>query len=197
MISFYINGEPVEVQLEGEETIGDVLKSFEMTCEENAAAVIGITVDGTTITADTFDAEAGKPLGADTKFEFSVVTKDSIKQSFAALSQLFAELSEQMENVPVALQSGKNKEVSESIKKVADSIDNFCHIAALATLFPKDFSNTKIEGKDFSDFFQEFSPVLVDFEQALANNDTVLIGDLSEYEICPRLKAISTALTQV
>ena len=146
MISFYINGEPVEVQLEGEETIGDVLKSFEMTCEENAAAVIGITVNGTTITADTFDAEAGKPLGADTKFEFSVVTKDSIKQSFAALSQLFAELSEQMENVPVALQSGKNKEVSESIKKVADSIDNFCHIAALATLFPKDFSNTKIEG---------------------------------------------------
>ena len=197
MISFYINGEPVEVQLEGEETIGDVLKSFEMTCEENSAAVIGITVDGTTITADTFDAEAGKPLGADTKFEFSVVTKDSIKQSFAALSQLFAELSEQMENVPVALQSGKNKEVSESIKKVADSIDNFCHIAALATLFPKDFSNTKIEGKDFSDFFQEFSPVLVDFEQALTNNDTVLIGDLSEYEICPRLKAISTALTQV
>ena len=102
-----------------------------------------------------------------------------------------------MENVPVALQSGKNKEVSESIKKVADSIDNFCHIAALASLFPQDFSNTKIEGKDFSDFFQEFSPVLVDFEQALANNDTVLIGDLSEYEICPRLKAISTALTQV
>ena len=194
MISFYINGEPVEVQLEGEETIGDVLKSFEITCEENSAAVIGITVDGTTITAETFDSEAGKPLGKDTKFEFSVVTKDSIKQSFAALSQLLSELSEQMENVPVALQSGKNKEVSESIKKVADSIDNFCHIAALASLFPQDFSKTKIEGKDFSEFFQEFSPVLVDFEQALSNNDTVLIGDLSEYEICPRLKAISQAL---
>ena len=197
MISFYINGEAVDVQLEGEETIGDVLKSFEMTCEENATAVIGITVDGTTITADTFDSEAGKALGPNTKFEFSVVTRDSIKQSFEALAQLFSELSEQMENVPVALQSGKNKEVSESIKKVADSIDNFCHIAALASLFPQDFSNTKIEGKDFSDFFQEFSPVLVDFEQALSNNDTVLIGDLSEYEICPRLKAISTALSQV
>ena len=194
MISFYINGEAVEVQLEGEETIGDILKSFEMTCEENSAAVIGISVDGNTITADTFDNEAGKPLGKDTKFEFSVVTKDSIKQSFSALAQLFSELSVQMENVPVALQSGKNKEVSESIKKVADSIDNFCHIAALASLFPQDFSNTKIEGKDFSEFFEEFSPVLIDFEQALSNNDTVLIGDLSEYEICPRLKAISQAL---
>ena len=197
MISFYINGDPVEVQLEGEETIGDVLKSFEITCEENSAAVIGITVDGKTITAQTFDEEAVKPLGKDTKFEFSVVTKDSIKQSFAELSKLFDELSLQMENVPVALQSGKNTQVSDSIKKVADSIDNFCHIAALASLFPQDFGTTKIDGKQFADFFQDFSPILSDFEQALTNNDTVLIGDLSEYEICPRLKAISQALNEM
>lgn len=197
MISFYINGEQVEVQLEGEETIGDVLKSFEITCEENSAAVIGITVDGKTITAQTFDEEATKPLGKDTKFEFSVVTKDSIKQSFVELAKLFSELSEQMENIPVALQSGKNAQASESIKKVADSIDNFCHIAALASLFPQDFGTTKIDGKQFSEFFEDFSPVLSDFEQALANNDTVLIGDLSEYEICPRLKAISQALNEM
>ena len=33
-----------------------------------------------------------------------------------------------------------------------------------------------------------------DFEDALQNNDTVMLGDLSEYEICPRLKEISKAL---
>ena len=93
MISFYINGDPVEVQLEGEETIGDVLKSFEITCEENSAAVIGINVDDKPITAETFDNEAAKPLGKDTKFDFSVVTKDSIRESFTALSRLFEELS--------------------------------------------------------------------------------------------------------
>ena len=165
-----------------------------MTCEENAAAVIGICVDGKTITAESFDEEADKALGKDTKFEFSVVTKDSIKQSFAELSKLFTELSQEMENVPLALQSGKNKEVSNSIKNVADSIDNFCHIATLASLFPQDFGTATIDGKQFSDFFKDFSPILADFEQALTNNDTVLIGDLSEYEICPRLKAISQAL---
>ena len=197
MISFYINGEPVDVQLEGEETIGDVLKSFEITCEQNNAAVIGITVDQTTVTAQDFDTIAAKPLGKDTKFEFSVVTKDSIQQAFTALSGLFDELSQKMEEVPVALQTGKNNEVSESIKKVADSIDQFCHIAALATLFPQDFNNTKINYMPFNDFFADFSPILLDFEQALQNNDTVLIGDLSEYEICPRLKAISAALKNV
>ena len=52
MIAFYINGQQVDVQLEDEQTIGDVLKSFEATCEENKAAVIGITVDGKQITAE-------------------------------------------------------------------------------------------------------------------------------------------------
>ena len=81
MIEFYINGQQVEVQIEDEQTTGDVLRSFEATCEENEAAVIGITVDGRKITADVFDEEAQKPLGANTKFEFSIVTKNEIKAS--------------------------------------------------------------------------------------------------------------------
>ena len=55
MIEFYINGQKIDVQIEDEETIGDVLHSFELTCEENKAAVIGILVDGKQITADIFD----------------------------------------------------------------------------------------------------------------------------------------------
>ncbi len=194
MISFYINGQQVEVQLEDEQTIGDVLKSFEATCEENKAAVIGIIVDGKQITADIFDEEAAKALGKDTKFEFSIVTENDIKASFSKLSELFGQLANQMEEVPVALQSGKNLEVSESIKKLADSIDQFCHIATLASLFPETFSSESLNGINFKDFFAEFSPILKDFEDALQNNDTVMLGDLSEYEICPRLKAISESL---
>ena len=194
MIDFFINGQKVDVQIEDEQTIGDVLKSFESTCEENEAAVIGITVDGKQITAELFDEEAAKPLGKDSKFEFSIVTKNDIKASFAKLAELFNELALQMEGVPVALQSGKNLEVSESIKKLADSIDQFCHIATLASLFPETFTASSLGGMNFKDFFADFSPILKDFEDALQNNDTVMLGDLSEYEICPRLKEISEAL---
>lgn len=194
MVEFYINGQQVEVQLEDEQTVGDVLKSFESTCEENDAAVIGITVDSKQITAELFDEEAAKPLGSNTKFEFSIVTKNDIKASFEKLSELFNELAAQMEGVPVALQSGKNAEVSESIKKLADSIEQFCHVATLASLFPDTFSTSSLNGISFKDFFAEFSPILKDFEDALQNNDTVMLGDLSEYEICPRLKEISKAL---
>ena len=194
MIDFFINGQKIDVQIEDEQTIGDVLSSFEKTCEENRAAVIGIAVDGKTITAETFDDEALKPLSKNMKFEFSVVTKSDIQMSLTKLSELFANLAGQMESVPSALQSGKNKEVSESIKNVADSIDQFCHVAALASLFPETFKIINIDGVSFKDFFADFSPILKDFEDALKNNDTVMIGDLSEYEICPRLQAISKAL---
>ena len=94
MMKFYINGNEVQVTIEAEKTVGDVLKSFEITCEENQAAVIGITVNGVQITAETFDEEAAKSLTDDMKFEFTVVTKDSIKDAFVNLSELFNNLSE-------------------------------------------------------------------------------------------------------
>ncbi|MCR4579343.1 MAG: hypothetical protein K5681_03245 [Treponema sp.] len=197
MIEFYINGQQIDVKIEDEETIGDVLHSFEEICEENEASVIGITVNENKITAENFDEEAKKALEGNEKFDFTVITKDDIKQSFIKLSELFSELSEKMEEIPSELQNGKNQEVSESIKKLADSIDQFSHTAALASLYPESFSNTSIDGMSFNDFFGDFSPVLKDFEEALQNNDTVTIGDLSEYEICPRLKAIAKALKEM
>ena len=62
-MDFYVNGEKIDVKLEDEKTIGDVLKSFEVTCEENNAAVIGISINGKTITADIFDEESKKIIG--------------------------------------------------------------------------------------------------------------------------------------
>lgn len=194
MIEFYVNGQKIEVQLENEQTIGDILQSFEQTCEDNNAAVIGITVNGKVITADIFDDEIKNRLTDDIKFEFTVVTVQEIKDSFIKLSELFNQLSEQMEKVPVELQNGHNQEVSQSINTLADSIEQFCHVATLASLFPDTFTNTKVNDMNFQDFFADLSNMLKDFEDALQNNDTVMIGDLSEYEICPRLRAISDSL---
>ena len=41
-MDFYINDEKIDITLEEEKTVGDVLKSFEITCEENETAVIGL-----------------------------------------------------------------------------------------------------------------------------------------------------------
>lgn len=195
-MNFLINGEKIDVSLENEKTVGDVLSSFEVMCEQNHAAVIGISIDGRQVTAESFDEESEKPVSAEMKFEFNVVTKDHLKESFTHLSKLFVELSQRMQQIPVDLQCGKIRESNTAIKNVADGIQEFCHIATLSALFPE-YTITKIDEKPFSEFFSEFTPVLADFEEALKSNDTVTVGDLSEYEICPRLEAIAKALEEL
>ena len=129
------------------------------------------------------------------KLENTNINNKKIKKSISfENSKIFNAQLRKMEEIPVELQNGKNSQAIESIKNLADSIDEFCHIAALASLFPETFTNTNIDGKNFKDFFADFSQILLDYEQALQNNDTVLLGDLSEYEICPRLVSISQAL---
>lgn len=192
-MEFYINGEKADITLDSEKTVGDVLRGFEMSCEENDSAVIGITLNGEQITAEKFDDISKKALDDNMSFSFNVVTHQNIKDAFKNLSSLFKALADKMQNIPVELQSGKAKQANESIKSLADSIDEFCHIATLASLF-QDYTEVKISGQSFSDFFKDFSPILTDFEDALKSNDTVTVGDLSEYEICPRLISISETL---
>ena len=193
-MDLFVNGTKIDVTLEDEKTIGDVLRSFEITCEENDAAVIGIRADGKKVDASSFDEYAKLPLTASTKIEFEVVTKQSIADSFKKLSTLFASLAERMERVGVDLQSGKGKEATASIAELADNIEVFCRTASLASLFPDTYGAIVVDGKQVSDFFADLTPVLSDFEEALKANDTVLVGDLAEYEICPRLKLASKAL---
>ncbi len=188
-----MNGEKIDATLENEKTVGDILKSFELTCEENDAAVIGIIINGKNVTADDFDEISKEEIKDSTKIEFSVVTKQTIADSFKKTADLFKKLEQEMKKIPVQFQNGKEKEANLSIKSLADSIEDFCHIAALASLF-KEYSIVSIDGKPFNDFFADFSPILSDFEQALKDNDTVTIGDLAEYEICPRLQAIAETL---
>ena len=197
MVEIYINGQLVDSQIEDEETVSDVLKSFELTCEENEAAVIGIIVNGKQITAETFDKEGERRLTNNEKFEFSVVTKNGIKESFKKLSELFNELSKQMEKLPIELQKGNKLEVSQIIQGLADNVEEFSHLANLASLFPDTFNCIEENGLNIGDFFKDFSEILKDFEQALQNNDSVMIGDLAEYEICPRLQSISETLNKI
>ncbi|MCQ2598408.1 MAG: hypothetical protein MJ181_11250 [Treponema sp.] len=193
-MDFYINGEKIDVSIESEKTVGDVLHSFAQECENNKAAVVGIKVNGKVIAVDHFEEAAKAALSGNEKFEFEVVTEPALRESFSRFSEELNVLADEIEQVPSLFISGKSSEANNSIKKLADAIDQFCHLAALASLFPETFNTAKIGDKNFTEFFEDFSPILTDFENALATNDTVLTGDLCEYEICPRLHDMANAL---
>jgi hypothetical protein len=157
-------------------------------------ATVGITIDGKKIDADSFDTAAAQVLAPETKIEMTVIAAAELQNSFKQLIGTFGTLAQKMKQVPVDLQSGKDAEAGKTVTELADRMDEFCHLTALSALFPDKYGTLKIDGKTVSEFFADFSGILSDFEKGLESSDTVMIGDLSEYEISPRLEAIVCAL---
>ena len=189
-----VNGNDIDITLENERTVGEVLKAFEEEAAKNEATTVSISIDGKNISAQEFDEAIMQPLKEDTLIELSVVSKADIRAAFSASKEKFAELSESLKNVSVLLQSGKDGEANATIAVLAGEIDRLCHTATLGALFPEEFQKLLVNGMDVGSFFEEFAPVLKDFEDALSAKDTVTIGDLAEYEISPRLRNIADAI---
>lgn len=196
-MTLFVNGQNLDITLENEKTVGDVLKSFELEAEKSELATIKICLNKKEITSEEFDTIISEPLEKDTLLELTVISKGEVISALEDSAGKFTELAEQLEEIPVMLQSAKDSEANSIITTLAKEIDIFCHTTALSALFPDVYSKLTIDGKDIGTFFSEFSPVLSDFEEALKSKDTVTIGDLSEYEISPRLTSISEAINSI
>lgn len=193
-MEFFVNGQKLDITLQDEKTIGDVLRAFEVSCEENKLATIGINVNGKNISAEDFDSTAAQELKDDTKIDVTVISEDSVADAFKKTSEQLNNVIGLLQNVPVEMQSGKDGKAKQSIIMLTDVMNNFCSTVTWASLFPERFGNLNVDGKNMSEFLAEFSPILKDFSDALENQDSVLIGDLAEYEICPRLESLSKSI---
>ena len=191
-----VNGNNIDITLENERTVGEVLKSFEEEAAKNDATTVSIVLNGKAVPAQDFEKAIQEPISEDTVLELSVISKNDIKQAFTLSAQNFAQLSQQLSQVSILLQSGKDKDANQIIADLATEIDRFCHTATLSALFPDTYQKLLIDGKEIGTFFEDFAPVLKDFEEALKGKDTVTVGDLAEYEIGPRLNSIAQALNK-
>lgn len=193
-MDFFVNGEKLDITLQGEKTIGEVLQSFEVSCEQNKLATVGLAINGKNINAEEFESVLQQELKDDTKIETSVISETAVKESFNLTAKEINDVIELLKNVPVEMQSGKDAHAKQTIIKLSDVMNAFCNTVTWSSLFPETFGNIKIGDLSLSDFLSDFSPILKDFSDALENTDSVLIGDLAEYEICPRLESLSHTL---
>ena len=193
-MELFINGQKLDITLENEKTVGDVLRSFEQTASQNRCATIGIQIDGKKIEAQDFDEAAAAEIDSVKKIELSVVQEDAVAEAFKNAAADINDTVGLMAQIPAQLQSGGDSKARASIARLADTVDNFCHIIALSTLFPERFGKIKIDGKNLSGFFEDFMPIFNDLNGALESGDTVTLGDLAEYEISPRLSSLAEAV---
>ena len=193
-MDLYINGQKLDITLEDEKTVGDVLRSFEKTAAQNKCATVGIQIDGKQVNAEDFDKAAEAPIDSAKRIDLSVVSEDAVCDAFKSAAENIKDTVELLGQIPVQLQNGGDSKAKASITRLADTVDNFCHIIALSTLFPGKFAAIKVDGKSLSAFFEDFMPVFNDLNGALSSGDTVALGDLAEYEISPRLTALAEAV---
>ena len=184
-----INGQPLTFTLENEKTIGDILNALEKQFEENESTIIEIVLNGKNVTADEIDSLSSREILDTDSIAVTSVCADGIIQSLKELASDFEPLCSELEELPVLMQQNNDKKSFDIINRFAESFDILCHLATLSSLFPAKFEGKLIAEKSLTEFLKDFSPVLTDFEQSLKNKDTVLTGDLAEYELKPRLEA--------
>ena len=100
---------------------------------------------------------------------------DPEKQAASAAVAL-ASMAENLDDVAVKLQTGKDKAAMETIVRLTELLQAFMRPMAW------------ISGdEDVKKIVDDMTGILAELEEALKAGDTVLIGDLLEYEIKPRL----------
>lgn len=106
-----------------------------------------------------------------------------LKAGARALSELIPRLSE----VSVLLQTGKDQEAMGSViefTEISEKLIRLYHSIEDQGL--SDLADVRIEELSFSEFYTQLNVILRELEEAFHSQDSVLIGDLLEYEIAPR-----------
>jgi hypothetical protein len=199
-VIIYINGIEADITLDTEKTLGDVLASLDREFDAHDAAIIGVELEGSQIPEADIDNALGRDIAGIQTLSLAVMTAPEVLEAMKGLCADFEALAARLEDVPVQLQSGKQGDAATAIRDAADTINTFCFYGRALNLFggaeagQGKFDSLLVEGKPLADFFADFTPILQDFCGALENSDIVMIGDLAEYEIKPRVSALANAL---
>lgn len=189
-----LNGQEIGFTLENEKTVGDVLRSLELECEKNNATIIRIAVNGSDIQAEKIDELNTLTVENCDTADITTISSSDIIASMKDLLPELEKLAANLEELPVTLQGSDMNKAGAVIKSFTDQFDVLCHLTTLTALFPDVFSSKTIDGMSISDFIKSFSPILKDFENAFSSSDTVLTGDLAEYELKPRIESYINAV---
>jgi hypothetical protein len=99
-----------------------------------------------------------------------------------------------LEDLPLDIQTGKDGRAAETMQlfsRTAEKLFRLLFILKTLGLSPE---TLVIDERNAKDFMAEFNSALKELNAAYENRDAVLIGDLSEYELAPRLIKFFTAL---
>jgi hypothetical protein len=115
---------------------------------------------------------------------------EELEDPRAALGRLAGDLEPclaRASDVSLLLQTGRDREAMELIVRFTELSQALVRLLESAAL-------PAVDGQEPREFFGELNRMLKELAQAFEARDTVLIGDLMEYEIAPRLRRLQAVL---
>ena len=120
--------------------------------------------------------------------------REALKELIEELTPCIGEISE----VSILLQTGKDRQAMESIIRFSELSQSLIRIiGSLKGSPPGDEGALMISGKNHEVFYSEFNRVLKELLEAFKLKDSVLIGDLMEYEMAPRLEELKNFALEI
>lgn len=114
-------------------------------------------------------------------------------RAMTATAKLFAALEPDLSQVSVRLQTGKDAEAMHTMVLVVEIINKTVRL--LPDFIGCIETELLIEDRSVQDFYDDFNTVLQELMEAFEHKDSILIGDLAEYEIRPRMGIFFRAVT--
>ncbi len=193
-----INGNNINYSLEQEENVGQILGILESECEKNGMTITGISVDGELLAPDELDRLFSRTPEEISSLALETMSGGDIVSVMHRLAVRMGEHVSALSEIPVLLQTGEDGQVMEIIHAFARDFESLCQsIPLLNSISTRDTSALLVEGIPLDQYPSELTPLLGELIEAIKSNDTVLMGDISEYELAPKVEVLASVLATV
>ncbi len=119
----------------------------------------------------------------------------------AALETLSEDLKiciEEISEISILLQTGKDRQAMDTMVRFSELSQSLVRLVASVLANSADpGKQVTVGGRGLQDFYRDLNRILTELLEAFHANDSVLIGDLMEYEVAPRLEQLRTFLQEV
>ncbi|MDR1586169.1 MAG: hypothetical protein LBS57_01795 [Treponema sp.] len=107
---------------------------------------------------------------------------------------LVAEIIRRLEDFPLDIQTGKDARAVDTIRLFSNVTEKIFRLFNLLKVEGFPVGNIKVDETPISDYITEFGSTLKELLEAYEQKDAVLVGDLAEYELAPRLRSLYAAI---
>ncbi len=178
-----VNGDPVSFTLEAEERLGQVVAGVQQWLGGQGCFLHALAADGEELSAATRQRWSERPVASVEKLEVSARSLGDLHLAIAEQLERLRPMAARLAEVPLQLSTGRDREAMAAVCGLSDAMGA---LLPLVALLPREAAREEL--------FRDLNAVLRDLVAALEARDTVLTGDLAEYEVAPRLEGLVALL---